>query len=1255
MSLTVDGIIGSSAVDSSGEILSVKGCDISSLEVDGVLNFEHQPVEGGSFNSIVGKCVKAKKIYSKSDCANAREEMYWEKTKLPFIYGVFRLFDGAGHENAMAAAAIMRDQHKHGEDQILRLSIEGSTLSQKGNLLEETIARAVALTRKPCNKTAITGILSDPEATSETSSESTDSLASLLDTKKGESDIARKLTSVLFTYIPFEDEDTTSVTNDFLQKAQQVIDLAKALEGGSYNAAPSTLTGGACLQREDLGEANRRRLVNVTKAAIRDHDPAVHGPFKPYLKALLPEASDEFLDRFTELSDELSVNANLKAKYLQKTSPQVQIAPEHQSDPNRSSSAFAGANAPRAGALRSAADASYQESLARIHTARETAFPDEDAAGIIPPASTEAFENIPAGPIMKRGGSVLNEETGVLYVPSSSKTSPARIHKLYAPSVNDSHYMQHLTDPGINAIHDRAMKNWVLMNRLNRSGKLPPEVIAHAGLFSLMSPNCAVPIQELAFGHLMDMKAKGWDPTKAYPREQTQEYEQEFMNLASGQALPQFMHDHFLSDQAAIWRKPNAAELAMGTRKDPEERIRHVIGLPEGKWSGAANYHDLHTFLANLVKEHGTDAAAISGKLNALKDEKEKLGSRTYTAKKAGKPAPTDPNADKPEVYRFAPKTIRYMLGMLGAGNVVVPDTHFLRHTFGLHPDDPRIGDVKASILQARHEPLLQGVDRWYRANHPSFEWTRQKLQKQYGEDFGDQATFPAFWLHWLTIAPHERTCKWNTSASSSEGTDHGVYWNSVHNILDKYGLPHDPHDPSLRKKEHWQGGGTIPARTAHAMKEIENRFGETAASLAYYTYLAPLLLAPSKSATLYKAELLERLMKGEHSEESSAPKLHMHQGHAVEPGEVLFHAGPKAGQTMPLIALGKDFHHVLGDNGELMRLKANHPNIRVTRPPKLARTNTTVDSKIHGHPTLHGTQIQHDIINGLDMAQRVSEGKVKGVTAKQDASGEVGWYKSGEGHLVYVKPAPEDLLHVPEATEDPGFGLAHREAAFSRLADEFFGMGEHVPPTTVFRHPVNGSWHSAQKRVEGEHYSPTSMYQKESLGQMARVGTLDKLALMDNILGQGDRHVENSIISPDGRTLSLIDNGLSFAPKTQHNDAYIPPIAHYWKQGHKYNDGATWYNKPLHPDVVAWVNSLDQQKFAEHMDRLGIPKSLRDESVRRLTAIKQRTARGLVSRSGAWHAPFISPVPGHHRAGEMEAEGVGMLSRPKPSMPQNM
>lgn len=168
--MIIDGILGSEALDSSGEILDVHGADISDLvEGRGVLNYEHKGVDEKESNGqeIVGKIIYAKKIYSPQDCSNAREQMFFNMVGLPIIYGISRLYDGAGHAGAQALAAQIRDHNANNEPILVRYSVEGSTLErdpQNKQKIDKSIIRRVALTLKPCNKSAHSGLLLDPKA-----------------------------------------------------------------------------------------------------------------------------------------------------------------------------------------------------------------------------------------------------------------------------------------------------------------------------------------------------------------------------------------------------------------------------------------------------------------------------------------------------------------------------------------------------------------------------------------------------------------------------------------------------------------------------------------------------------------------------------------------------------------------------------------------------------------------------------------------------------------------------------------------------------------------------------------------------------------------------------------------------------------------------------------------------------------------------------------------------------------------------------
>lgn len=308
--MVIDGVAASEALDSSGEILKIDGCDISTLAVDGVLNYEHRgdDAPGAQPGDNLGKIIFAKKIFKDADCDTDRQRKYWKSLELPFIYFMCRLYDGAGHHGAKELAAQIRDAVANGEPPIMRFSIEGSTLatdSKNKKILTRSIARVVAITRKPCNRSAVSGIVADPNAPDgwskspeKVTEENRDILEEAL--KRSEHPGFRRLGApISLRWNPEVDGEN----------------FKKTLTAGSYEAAPSSLSGGAALQREDLGV--RQKI----KGAFRSWK-KTGGDLRTYLKTQVPEASDEYVERFSKLVDEVQVKQ--KALDIRKTEINLQ-------------------------------------------------------------------------------------------------------------------------------------------------------------------------------------------------------------------------------------------------------------------------------------------------------------------------------------------------------------------------------------------------------------------------------------------------------------------------------------------------------------------------------------------------------------------------------------------------------------------------------------------------------------------------------------------------------------------------------------------------------------------------------------------------------------------------------------------------------------------------------------------------------------------------------------------------------------------
>ena len=156
MATFIDGIAASENIDSSGEVVSIAGMDISSLDKTGVLNWEHKadlPAQ------IVGKILKAKKIFSQDDCDNDRQSYYWNKIQTPFVYILGELMDDYTDSAKEVAGMFRYDADRPEQNDVLGFSIEGAKIAKEGMVVTRSIARKCTLTQAPCNKAVISEIV----------------------------------------------------------------------------------------------------------------------------------------------------------------------------------------------------------------------------------------------------------------------------------------------------------------------------------------------------------------------------------------------------------------------------------------------------------------------------------------------------------------------------------------------------------------------------------------------------------------------------------------------------------------------------------------------------------------------------------------------------------------------------------------------------------------------------------------------------------------------------------------------------------------------------------------------------------------------------------------------------------------------------------------------------------------------------------------------------------------------------------------
>lgn len=866
--MIIDGVAASEAVDSSGEVLDIKGCDISELEEGrGVLNWEHRGEEsaGASANDIVGEIIFACKIFSLEDCQDERQRKYWKLVKMPFIYIQSELFDGDGdHEGAKSMAAMIRHYKTRGKSILVRYSIEGSTLSKDGNKLARCVARRVACTIKPCNRSCASDVISDPN--SPVGPVDYNEKADLLDFEAKKSEYQHPMFTKLGGSHSFEIDPEIETP------------VQKALAAGNTAAAPGTLVGGAALQREDSG---LKRMRNTALAAIRDYPGSfTRAEFKDFAKSKMPEASDSFLEHFADLAEDYHVRKKLTKKEGSSVTP-AQIKE------------IAAADAPAP--------------VEKKGKPAQVSLPGMEASK----KATIRGVQIEANPTIKRP--VFDEEKGVLHAPFGS-------FPLYKPDA--AHFDKILSDPKVEEVHNQAMKGWVRAHKMLKEGRVAPEVVAHAALFAQLSPNTPVPMQEHMYAHLVDsMRATGADPTQPGFSDKTKA---DWVSRDQPQGYPEHSREFFTGHPGIHLQ--NASKL---TGRNPGD-----IGgfmLANDKMKNMDRYHAVHQPLVDLINKNGRDVRSTASEMMGHKHLGQLWDAKRQTALSGGKPD-IGPYAG-PAISGLAPKTSRYMLGMIGGGNVFVPDTHMVRHLTGLEQraDPATIPLLKNLFWNEMNSNVLEGIDRWYAKNHPAVQ--HMVNHPTWGKHFDkpEDAIFPAFWKHWIGIAPDERS-RGMYNQNNTEGTTHAPFWNAI--------------NPYLDQVEKGEDATPLPERTAKVHAQYVKDYGEVPASMLFHAFLLPHLLDAAEQreknengltfmAKTVRADLLDIALRKAVAEFESHPTLlepempSVHNVH-IKIGEQHHPAGR-------YMIVGGNLHHLEDNHGILGRFLPQGPV-----------TDATV-SRIHG------------------------------------------------------------------------------------------------------------------------------------------------------------------------------------------------------------------------------------------------------------------------------------------------------------------
>lgn len=300
-------------------------------------------------------------------------------------------------------------------------------------------------------------------------------------------------------------------------------------------------------------------------------------------------------------------------------------------------------------------------------------------------------------------------------------------------------------------------------------------------------------------------------------------------------------------------------------------------------------------------------------------------------------------------------------------------------------------------------------------------------------------------------------------------------------------------------------------------------------------------------------------------------------------------------------------------------RIEGMSPEKQAKISTRMQSVNAPVDAEKHGWTQLH-TPAQNSLIHGLKLNDAVpaSKGKQGAAFASSDAHPEVALVKNSVNH--------EDRKIRGHLKNN--FNSAKREVLYHNLARDYFGMGQHVPTTAGFT--KNGDDWSAQRKVDNashpdvrvdnttiptrnkanEPYLSNSNHTKV-LQRLNNQGTLDKLALMDHIMGHHDRHGGNLLVDDAGDNMHLIDNGTAF----DYENLDSHPIPRY-RQLVQYSDirGKDGHNNAkLHPEAKKWLENLSVDKAKELLAKNGhdsnspATKGVLD----RLVGLKNKIAKG--------------------------------------------
>jgi hypothetical protein len=683
--------------------------------------------------------------------------------------------------------------------------------------------------------------------------------------------------------------------------------------------------------------------------------------------------------------------------------------------------------------------------------------------------------------------------------------------------------------------------------------------------------------------------------------------------VGSGQQLPEFERPWYQNNL------PNAQVVS-----DP----KHLQNVPKkelkakpqisanGRESGETpqemmyvSYNNWHPHNMALMTHYGPDVRGATAALMAMKNEK----------------------GDHPSPRGAGSKLARFMYTMAGAGNGIVPDRHMIRDLYGLNvdTDKPVISHITNTITADENSHLLDAIDHHFFNNHPAVKYVLNRFPEHFKDD-PEQAIFPAFWLNWLTIGHHEKM-RGMPYRGFQGATDHYPFWASIKGILDKHQIPHADAGVPLHKSEL----EPLVMRTAGALRDIESTHGTGAASLANYAYLIPALLRhhehleslenPTDIVNKWERSYVdfklavESLRKSEDDAPLDPENELKFNGQTIKSMGKLFKLSPNK-----VADIDKPHHIIHSDYRFDYAVPATPGNKTikdVKRYDKMIKWKSystqlgphardialgKITASSHGVPEFNTHPDQNALLEGLDIANHeVPE-----------------WYKPGVGggHNFWTKNDNDDLVYIKNISGHHGdsqYFSPVQEMLFHNIARDFWGAGKRLSTTALFKHPVTGDYSVAIKAIpNAKHlvmhfadnktiYGPLDLV--DHINSMRKTGELDKLAMMDYVMGNEDRGANNMAWSPVTKKLHLFDHGF-YNPSTE---VVFPE---YLDIGDK-----PMSNHVFSPNAQNVLDQIDFPKLLEQLDRYPINKDAFKKQFQTRIAI----LRDNIANKGHWDQMF--------------------------------